>query len=136
MWAYRLNIPSHWRLLSERYRLIGGYCEDCGYKMFPKQKICPKCRSERIKTIQLPKKGKVLTYTIVQTPPRGFEYYTPYVLAIIELEDGTKIFSQLTDIEPSEVHEGLEVEMTIRKIRVSGESGAIAYAYKFRPCST
>ncbi len=133
MWAYRLNIPSHWRLLPERYRLIGGYCEECGYKTFPKQKICPKCGSKRIKSVELPRKGKVITYTVVQTPPRGFEYYTPYILAIIELEDGTRVFSQLTDIEPSEIHEGLEVEMTIRKIRVSGESGAIAYGYKFRP---
>ncbi len=135
MWAYKLNIPSHWRLLPERYRLVGGYCENCGEKMFPKQKICPRCRSDKIREVDLPRKGKVITYTIVKTPPRGFEYYTPYVLAIIELEDGTKVFGQLTDVEESEVRESLEVEMTIRKIRVSGESGAIAYGYKFRPLS-
>jgi len=133
MWAYWLSVPAHWRELPARYRLEGGLCSNCGHTMFPKGEVCPICGSKDIVTKQLPRRGKVISYSVIWNAPRGYEYYTPYIVALIELEDGTKLMSQLTDIEPSQVTEGMEVEMVLRKVRVSGESGIIAYAYKFRP---
>ncbi len=133
MWAYWQSVPAHWREIPARYRLEGGKCRDCGYTMIPKEDVCPVCGSTNIETIKLPRKGKILNHTVVWNAPRGYEYYTPYVLAIVELEDGSRVMAQLTDISPSEVKEGMEVEMVIRKTKVSGESGIIAYSYKFRP---
>lgn len=133
MWAYRISIPAHWRRLPARYRLEGAECEDCGHRRFPRPKLCPKCGSKNIRAVRLPGGGRVLAHAVVETPPRGFEYYTPYVVAIIELEDGTRVFGQLTDADPSNVKTGMEVEMTLRIVRISGETGIIAYAYKFRP---
>lgn len=133
MWAYWQSVPAHWREIPARYRLEGGKCKDCGYATLPDEKICPACGSRNIERIMLPRRGRVINYSVIWNAPRGYEYYTPYVVALIELEDGTRIFSQLTDVHPEEVKEGIEVEMVIRKIRVSGESGLIAYSYKFRP---
>ncbi|MCD6243911.1 MAG: Zn-ribbon domain-containing OB-fold protein [Candidatus Korarchaeota archaeon] len=133
MWAYWQSVPAHWREIPARYRLEGGECQDCGYRMIPREDICPKCGSRNVKPINLPRKGNVVNYTVIWNAPRGYEYYTPYVIAIIELEDGTRLTAQLTDVEPSDVKEGMEVEMVLRKTRVSGESGLIAYSYKFRP---
>ncbi len=133
MWAYWQSVPAHWRELPARYRLEGGRCKDCGHKTLPEEKVCPVCGSKNIERIALPRRGKVINYSVIWNAPRGYEYYTPYVVALIELEDGTRVFSQLTDVHPEEVKEGMEVEMVIRKTRVSGESGLIAYSYKFRP---
>jgi uncharacterized OB-fold protein len=133
MWAYWLSVPAHWRELPARYRLEGGLCRSCGHTMLPKGEVCPICGSKDIVTKQLPRRGKVISYSVIWNAPRGYEYYTPYIVALIELEDGTRLMSQLTDVEPSQVTEGMEVEMVLRKVRVSGESGIIAYAYKFRP---
>lgn len=133
MWAYWLSVPAHWRELPARYRLEGGLCRSCGHTMLPKEEVCPICGSKDIVTKQLPRRGKVISYSVIWNAPRGYEYYTPYIVALIELEDGAKLMSQLTDVEPSQVTEGMEVEMVLRKVRVSGESGIIAYAYKFRP---
>lgn len=133
MWAYWLSVPAHWRELPARYRLEGGLCRSCGHTMLPKGEVCPICGSKDIATKQLPRRGKIISYSVIWNAPRGYEYYTPYIVALIELEDGTRLMSQLTDVEPSQVTEGMEVEMVLRKVRVSGESGIIAYAYKFRP---
>ncbi len=133
MWAYWLSVPEHWREIPARYRLEGGECQDCGYRMIPKREVCPKCGSKNVKQVSLPRKGKVVEYTKVWNPPRGYEYYTPYVMALVELEDGTRLMAQLTDVDPDDVKPGMEVEMVLRKVRVSGESGIIAYGYKFRP---
>ena len=128
-----LSVPSYWRSRSRRYMLIGGKCNDCGHKFFPFRRTCPKCGSRSISEEKLPRRGKVLSYTVVHNPPRGYEYYTPYVIALVELENGAKVLTQLTDVDPEEVKEGMEVEMSLRILRVCGESGFIAYGYKFRP---
>ncbi len=133
MWAYWQSVPAHWRELPARYRLEGGRCKDCGHKTLPEEGVCPVCGSRNIERVALPRRGRVINYSVIWNAPRGYEYYTPYVVALIELEDGTRVFSQLTDVHPEEVKEGMEVEMVIRKTRVSGESGLIAYSYKFRP---
>ncbi|MEM3446402.1 MAG: Zn-ribbon domain-containing OB-fold protein [Candidatus Korarchaeum sp.] len=133
MWAYWVSVPSHWREIPARYRLEGGLCKNCGHTMLPKEDVCPSCGSRDVVTKQLPRRGKVVNYSVVWNAPRGYEYYTPYVVALVRLEDGTMLLSQLTDIDPSQVTEGMDVEMVLRKVRVSGESGIIAYAYKFRP---
>lgn len=77
-------------------------------------------------------KGSVYSYTIVTDPPAGFEEQAPYVLALVQLDEGPLVTAQLTDLgEPVAV--GMRVEMVTRKLRTEGESGMIVYGYKFRP---
>lgn len=83
--------------------------------------------------VQLSGRGKVISWTIVRNPPSGFEYYKPYPLALIELEEGPIVLAQLTDVDPEEITFGMEVEMVTRKIREFNEDGIILYGYKFRP---
>ena len=133
MWVYWQSVPSHWREIPSRYRLEGSRCKSCGRATIPPEKFCPFCGSKDVERVRLPRRGKVSTFSVVWNAPRGYEYYTPYVIAQVELEDGTVLTGQLTDVDPATVKEGMEVEMVIRKMRVSGESGLIAYSYKFRP---
>jgi uncharacterized OB-fold protein len=78
-------------------------------------------------------KGKVITYTIVHTPPEHFEGQVPYPMAIIQLEEGPRITAQLVDVELDKVKIGMKVEKTFRKIQQDGNLGAIYYGYKFKP---
>jgi len=55
------------------------------------------------------------------------------VVGLVELEDGVKILTQLTDVFPEEVYVGMPVEMVFRKVREAGAEGIIEYGYKFRP---
>lgn len=65
-------------------------------------------------------------------PPAGFEEQAPYVLALVQLDEGPLVTAQLTDLaEPVII--GMRVEMVTRKLRTEGESGMIVYGYKFRP---
>ncbi len=129
----RISVPSYWRDRKIKYRLVGGECKSCNRRFFPYRRVCPYCGSTDVNEVNLPRRGKVVSFTVVHNAPRGFEYYTPYVMALIELEDGTRLLSQLTDVEPDEVKEDMEVEMVLRIHRTCGESWLIAYGYKFRP---
>ncbi len=130
--AKPMQVARYWRHFKEKYRLIGGKCEN-GHVFFPRRSVCPVCGSRSVEDFQFSGKGRVISWTIVRNPPSGFEYYKPFPLALVELEEGPVVLAQLTDVDPEEITSGMEVEMVTRKIREFGEDGIILYAYKFRP---
>jgi len=127
-----MQVSRHWRHFREKYKLVGGKCEN-GHLMFPKRDVCPVCGSRNVEEYEFSGKGKVLSWTIVRNPPSGFEYYKPYPLALVQLEEGPVVLAQLTDVDFDEIDFGMEVEMVTRKVREFDEDGIILYAYKFRP---
>jgi len=127
-----MSVPRYWRNQVPRYRLMGEECVKCGAKHFPRRPVCS-CGSTEFKPYKLPERGEVVTWTTIHNPPKGYEKYVPYVVALIELEDGCRVLSQLVDIPPEDVSPGLKVEAVFRKIKEDGKDGLIQYGYKFRP---
>ena len=76
-------------------------------------------------------RGTVYSFTVVQEPPAGFESQAPYILALIELDEGGLITAQLTDLDDTPKI-GDRVEMVTRKLTTDGSRGMIVYGYKFR----
>lgn len=128
-----MDIPRYWRLRNQRYRLEGTKCKQCGAISFPPRIICPDCKSAHMESYELIGLGKVYSYTIIHQAPDIFDKNIPYAVALIDLEGGTRITAQLTDIDPADVSIGMPVEMVIRKIYEDGDNGPIQYGYKFRP---
>lgn len=128
-----MTVPRFWRNLSSRYNLIGSRCSNCGEHYYPPRPICPVCRrSGKIGEYKFSGAGKVVTYTVIYTSSDDFDMQTPYVLAIIQLEEGPKLTSQLV-CEPDEVKIGIKVRPIFRKITEDGERGVIYYGTKFTP---
>lgn len=78
-------------------------------------------------------KGSIYSFSTVYNPLSQFTEFVPYIVALIDLEEGPRITAQLTDVTPDDVEIGMPVEMVIRKISEQSERGAIVYGYKFRP---
>lgn len=127
------DVPRNWRLREQRYRLQGTRCPGCGDLHFPPREICPQCRSRDLEPHVLTGRGTVYSHTTVYQAPEGFEGYVPYVVALIDLEEGPRITAQLTDVDVAQVEIGMPVEMVVRKWSEQGEQGMIVYGYKFRP---
>lgn len=129
-----MDIPRHWRLRKQRYGLVGEVCGHCDAKVFPPRDICPSCGEEAKTLYTFSGKGEVYSYTTVFDPPAGFEDTTPYMVAMIKLEEGPLVTAQLTDLDNKEVQIGMPVEMVTRKLRsATDERGLLVYGYKFRP---
>jgi len=128
-----MSVPIYWRNVRYKYRLIGTRCKKCGNVTYPPRVVCPKCRSREMEKIELPRRGKLITFTIVRSPPSGFEKYAPYALGIVELENGVKVIAQLTDIDLEKIQSGMAVEAVFRKYKENFEDGIIEYGIKFRP---
>jgi len=127
------SIPLTWRRIPERYRLMGAKCETCGKYYFPYRSLCPKCRRRgKIVDVQFSGKGKVYTHTTIYAGPTGFEDKIPYVVAIIELEEGVKVLGQIDDCDPADVKIGAKVEKVFRIIQKEDPEGLIHYGFKFK----
>jgi len=121
----------YWRIRDRYYRLIGSKCVDCGDEFFPPVYRCKGCGSEHIKDKEMPKTGKIMTYTILHEPLPGFEAQTPLYLAVVKLDNGARILTQIVDSPEDSVKTGAKVRATIRRAMVDGDSGQIVYGFKF-----
>ena len=129
-----MEIPRHWRLKQQRYKLVGEVCPHCEAKLFPPRDICPECGGEAKSLYTFSGRGEVYSHTTVQDAPAGFEDNAPYTVALVKLEEGPLITAQLTDMGDEAVEIGTPVEMVTRRLRTDGdERGMLVYGYKFRP---
>ncbi|MBI3858747.1 MAG: Zn-ribbon domain-containing OB-fold protein [Thaumarchaeota archaeon] len=121
----------YWRNRDRYYRLIGSRCQNCGDEFFPPVYRCRGCGSEKIVDKEMPKSGKIVTYTRLHEPLPGFEAQAPFYLAVVELKNGARVLSQVVDSPDESVKTGARVKATVRRMKVDGESGQIIYGYKF-----
>jgi uncharacterized OB-fold protein len=80
----------------------------------------------------LGKTGTMLTWTKIVTAGSDFKPYAPYYVALVELEDGKRIFGQLVDTDDTPPM-GKKVQVTLRTVRQPTNEGVIAYGVKFKP---
>lgn len=134
-----MAVARYWRENASRYNLIGNKCGNCGRLYFPPRTVCPVCHRKSIgkmEPFKLKGEGEILSFSIVHDAPSQFEELKPYVIAIIQLDEGIRITAPIIDIEPENVKIGLRVRSTMRKLGDEGAAGVIHYGYKFMPAST
>src|SRR4030067_3735653 len=86
-----MEIPRHWRLKNQRYKLVGEVCPHCDAKLFPPRDVCPECGLEAKTEYTFSGRGEVYSYTTVFDAPAGYEEYAPYTVALIKLEEGPMV---------------------------------------------
>ena len=122
--------PRYHREIPQRYRLEAGKCKTCGEVHFPPRSVCRKCAGREFTTEVLPSRGKVLTYTVVEIPPADFDSQKPYVNAVVELENGTRLTCMIAEAPPDDVDVGTEVELVFRRLQTGREWEVLQYGYK------
>jgi uncharacterized OB-fold protein len=104
------TIEQFYKFLSQG-KLMAGKCQKCGKIHMPPRPLCDNCYSQQFSWIQVPGKGKLLTYTIIHVAPHHFQALTPYAVGIVELENGLKIPGMIQDIEQERLKIGMELTL-------------------------
>lgn len=89
-------------------------CNACGEHIFYPRGLCPHCFSSDLSWEPASGKGKVYAFTIVHRQPNpAFAADMPYVVALIELDEGVRMMTNLVDVEPDPEHVkvGMPVEI-------------------------
>ncbi len=93
-------------------RLLIQRCDSCSEYQFYPRGICAHCWSNDIKWTESSGKGTVWTFTVThQNRTVGFAEDVPYVLALVELEEGVRMFTNIVECDPREVKIGMPVEV-------------------------
>jgi uncharacterized OB-fold protein len=98
-----------WAALRERKLLIQ-HCTGCGALRHPPRPMCPKCNSLDWDAVESSGRGTVYSYVMPLHPPFPFMEY-PYVVVLVELEEGTRLVSNLRDVAPEDICVGMPVEV-------------------------
>lgn len=87
------------------------------------------CGASDLRWVRASGRGTVFTYTVAFRPTHpAFAERGPYVIAVVELEEGPKMTTNIINVEPAAVAIGMEVEATFEDV------GDVALVY-FRPVS-
>ncbi len=87
-------------------------CSVCGYVRWPASILCPQCHSTDTEWIAASGKGKVYTFVVFHhVYHKAFENEIPYVTAVIKLEEGPHLLSNIIDCDPNEVNCDMPVQV-------------------------
>jgi uncharacterized OB-fold protein len=93
-----------------RGELLGQRCAECLRLVHPPRPMCPSCYSLKRETVKLSGRGSVYSWVIPRHPPAVGFAEAP-IVALIELEEGTRLVSNLIEVSPEDVRAGLAVEV-------------------------
>ncbi|NIB38011.1 hypothetical protein HBA55_00360 [Pseudomaricurvus alkylphenolicus] len=95
---------------AERGELMAQQCQGCQQYLHPPRPMCPECLSMDLQPTQLSGRGKVYSVCSPQYPQiPAFDY--PLLTALIDLEEGIRLLSNLVDVELESVQPGMPVEV-------------------------
>lgn len=98
-----------------RHELLAQRCDDCGAWRFPPRPMCPGCNSFASSWTALAGRGRVWSWVVAHPPLLpAFAALAPYVVAVVELEEGIRMVGRLIDVE--QVAEALPVSVVYEDI--------------------
>ena len=87
-------------------------CKACSTLRHPPRPMCGDCHSMEWDAVEASGRGTVCSFTVLHHPQfPGYDY--PLIIILVDLEEGTRVTSQLIDCDPSAVTFSMPVEMVI-----------------------
>ncbi len=95
---------------AKRHELVLPRCTRCGRYHFYPREICPYCFAQRLEWVPVSGRGRVYTYTVIHQPEnRAFRDDVPYVHAIVRLEEGVLMLTNIVECPIEEVRVDMPV---------------------------
>lgn len=111
---------AYWEALKKQELLIQR-CLECGASQLYPRIVCKECQSRTLDWVESSGEGTVYSYSVVSRSPAAFSNEVPYVLAVVELEEGARIATRIVGSSPSSVSIGAPVKVTFEEF----ESGRV-----------
>jgi len=106
----------YWEALA-RHELYFQRCRDCGMARFYPRAVCPSCLSSATEWVRASGRGTVYSFTVTQqNQTAGFREELPYVLAMVELEEGPRLVTNVIGCTPGDVRIGMRVEIVFEDV--------------------
>ena len=115
---------------ARRHELSMQRCRGCERLVFYPREVCPFCLSSELEWVTLSGRGRLHSFTVIHQPANpAFQPDVPYIYAMVELEEGPRIISNLVECAPAEaridmpleaIYDDVTPEVTLVKFRSTG----------------
>jgi uncharacterized OB-fold protein len=93
-------------------RLMGSRCKRCGATSFPPRADCGVCMSGDFEFFEISGKAKLNTFTKIVAAPTGFEDLSPYIVGVVDLQEGGRALAWFGDtISEEEIKIGMDLQV-------------------------
>lgn len=120
-YAKPLPTPTPWSKpfweAARRHELVIQQCNDCKATIFYPKMLCPRCMSGNLGWAKARGRGKVYSFTVIESnPPSAFVHDSPYVVAVVRLEEGAQLMTNIVGCRPDEVRCDMPVEAVFEDV--------------------
>ena len=103
-------------------------CTACKSSYFPPRPFCPKCSSRAVEVYKASGKGTLYSY-VINMRPRPDMGTEPYAIAVVQLDEGPRMMTNIVGCAPDDVRIGMAVEVTFEDL---GDGASVPL---FRPAT-
>jgi uncharacterized protein len=112
--------------------LLGSRCTACGAHHFPAHQTCPYCSADGVEQCRLSRTGVLWAWTAVNAAPPGYRGEVPYGFGVVELAEGIRVVSRLTETDPALLRAGQAMALVVVPLHVDDEDRQIT-TFAFAP---
>jgi uncharacterized protein len=97
---------------AKRHELVMPRCTICDHLFFYPRSECPRCLSNHLEWMQVSGRGRLHTYTVVYQPANAaFRDDTPYIYAVVQLDEGPRMVSNVVECDLDAVSVDMPLEV-------------------------
>lgn len=104
-----------------RHELQVPYCLDCGRPHFYPRPACPHCHGERLEWRRCSGRASLSSYIVNRRPLPAFELDGPQWIALVELEEGVRMTTNLVDVPDDPEAVRLDMPLEVRFVEAGGD---------------
>jgi len=112
--------------------IVANICQSCGAEYLDRRNACARCGAREFGRQRLANEGVVRTFSIVHRAAKGVP--APYVSAVVDLDGGGRVKSNIVGTEPDPEHVklGMKVRLTTY-VAATDDRGTEAVAFGYEP---
>ena len=110
-------------------KILGSKCKKCSQLMIPLKPVCSKCGSFDVEEFETTGKGVIRSFTVIYVAPEKFKDKVPYVVALINLDEGGTVMGRLIGVDPNKP-EDIKVGTKVKFEALVEESGEVIVAFR------
>jgi len=114
--------------------LLGARCAACERHHFPRSWRCPYCGSDAVSEAALSGQGTLWAWTAVTAAPPGYRGPVPFGFGVVELPEGVRVITRLTEPDPAKLTFGMPVHLVVDELHTDDDANTVV-SYAFSPSS-
>jgi uncharacterized protein len=113
-------------------RLRAARCAACERLHFPAAESCPYCGHDACEAHLVGETGTLYLYTAIASRPPGYRGPLPYGFGVVELPEGLRIVTRLTETDLTALRPGLPMRLVVEPV-FTDDDGTPVLSWAYAP---